>query len=153
MREGDRKRERTKVACPLYNFVPFIISVIRYIEGNAVRAGLAASATQWKWSSHPERVSGDTGILSGLPIALPDDWTNYVDEPQTDSELEKLRRSVNRQTPYGDEEWQLQISNKLGLGSTMNARGRPKTRERAKVACPLYDRVSDMQRAELIGEL
>lgn len=114
-----------------------LLTVVRYIEGNAVRAGLVASAIQWKWSSHFERMSGSTGILSGVPITLPDDWTNYVDDPQTDSELEKLRRSVNRQTPYGGEEWQIQISNKLGLGSTMNPRGRPKKRERKSSLSPL----------------
>jgi len=103
-----------------------LLTVVRYIEGNAVRAGLAPSATQWKWSSHSERVGDASEILSCLPITLPDDWTKYVDESQTDRELEKLRRSVNRQTPYGGEEWQIRISNNLGLRSTMNPRGRPK---------------------------
>lgn len=59
-------------------------------------------------------------------------WTKYVDDPITDFELDKLRRSVNRQTPYGGEEWQLLTSNKLGLGSTMNSRGRPKKAENIK---------------------
>ena len=109
-----------------------LLTVVRYIEGNAVRAGLVPSSIQWKWSSHYERVGGVREILSGLPIALPDDWTKYVDEPQTDSELEKLRRSVNRQTPYGGEEWQIRISNKLGLAATMNPRGRPRKAEEEK---------------------
>jgi len=43
----------------------------------------------------------------------------------TDRELDKLRHSMNRQSPYGNSSWQIQISRKLGLESTMRPRGRP----------------------------
>jgi len=103
-----------------------LLTVVRYIEGNPVRAGLSASAAHWKWSSHSERIFGTPEIISNLPIALPDEWTTFVDTPLIDSELEKLRKSINRQAPYGAEQWQIQISKELGLDSTMNLRGRPK---------------------------
>lgn len=114
-----------------------MLTVIRYIEGNAVRANMVSSATQWNYSSHNERVSGEAGILSELPIVLPDEWTRFVDEPLTDAELEKLRNSVNRQTPYGGSEWQVRISNKLGLSVTMNPRGRPKKSGAEKQPVPV----------------
>ena len=103
-----------------------LLTVVRYIEGNPVRAGLSASAAHWKWSSHSERIFGTPEIISNLPIVLPDEWTTFVDTPLIDSELEKLRKSINRQAPYGAEQWQIQISKELGLDSTMNLRGRPK---------------------------
>lgn len=65
-------------------------------------------------------------MLSQLPVKLPCDWTKYVDEPMTDNELDKLWRSVNRQTPYGEEGWRLKIGSMLGLASTLNPRGRPR---------------------------
>jgi hypothetical protein len=71
-------------------------------------------------------VNGKDGMLSQLSTELPDNWTKFVDEPMTDNELEKLRRSVNRQTPYGEECWQIKIGNLFGLASTLNPRGRPK---------------------------
>jgi len=103
-----------------------LVTVARYIEGNPVRAGIVSSAAGWRWSSHNDRINELRSTLSQLPIALPDEWTKYVDEPLTTTELEKLRKSVNRQAPYGEEEWQESISVVFGLGSTMQPRGRPR---------------------------
>ncbi|GAH54549.1 unnamed protein product, partial [marine sediment metagenome] len=57
---------------------------------------------------------------------LPSDWDRYVDEPLTAKELEKLRQSVNRQSPFGNVEWTERISQQLGLEHTLRSRGRPK---------------------------
>ena len=103
-----------------------LITVARYIEGNPVRAAIVPSSIDWPWSSHVDRVNKKEGMLSRLPVELPENWTKYVDEPMTDNELEKLRRSVNRQTPYGEEGWQMKIGSLLGLASTLNPRGRPR---------------------------
>ncbi len=83
------------------------LTLLRYVEGNPVRAGLVASSVDCVWSSHRERIkvnesseiveegilSREKGkvLLSPLPIALPSDWTAYVDTPLSDAELEKLR--------------------------------------------------------------
>lgn len=104
-----------------------LLTVVRYIEGNPVRADLVKTARKWRWSSHRERLDRRTGnILSELPITLPLDWTEYVDFPMTSSEVEKLRRSVNRQAPFGQDEWVYRICEQLGLQSTIHARGRPR---------------------------
>ncbi|MBV5328193.1 MAG: hypothetical protein JZU65_11240 [Chlorobium sp.] len=52
-------------------------------------------------------------------------WTEYVDTPLTDVEIEKVRTSVNRQSPFGSAEWQQQTIARLGLESTVRRRGRP----------------------------
>jgi putative transposase len=49
-----------------------------------------------------------------------------VNKPQTEAELEALRRSVVRGTPYGSEPWVEKIVKRLGLQSTIRPRGRPK---------------------------
>lgn len=103
------------------------LTILRYIEGNPVRAGLVKSARDWPWSSHLERIGKkDCGMLDKLPIDLPKDWTRYVDEPLTQKELESIRKSVIRQCPYGEPEWQLKMCKMLGLESSLNPRGRPK---------------------------
>jgi putative transposase len=103
-----------------------LLTVIRYIERNPVRAGLVRTAKDWSWSSYRGRCASNPALLlSELPIELPMNWQEYVDTPLTDKELEKMRRSVNRQSPYGNPEWQKQICLKFGLMNTLNPKGRP----------------------------
>jgi len=100
--------------------------VLRYIEGNPVRAGLTSSARDWLWSSHQE-VLGERarGFIDEIPIALPDEWGRYVDEPLTEKELERLRESAHRQAPFGAFIWKSKVCNEFGLESTIRKRGRP----------------------------
>jgi putative transposase len=103
-----------------------LMMVLRYSEGNPVRAKMVKSAMEWQWSSHNERSGRKEGMMTDTaPIELPDDWTRYVDEPFGGAELERFRGSVNRQAPYGDEAWRIKICKEFGLGSTINRRGRP----------------------------
>jgi putative transposase len=108
-----------------------LLTVIRYIEANPVRAGLSASAVQWQWSSHMGRNSVTDGLhTDNLPLSLSEDWTTYVDTPLTDAEIEKVRNSVNRQTPFGKEGWRDELIEKMGLESTLRPRGWAKGRKR-----------------------
>jgi|UniRef100_A0A7C6AGX3 putative transposase len=104
----------------------YLLTVLRYVEGNPVRAKLVNSAVEWEWSSHRERINLiPNKILSNPLIDIPSHWTKFVDEPLSFNDLEKLRNSINRQAPYGEEEWQIQICKNLGLESTIRPRGRP----------------------------
>ena len=77
--------------------------MLRYVEGNPVRAGLVESAKQWIWSSHREVIGKVPRILADqISLELPDEWDRYVDQPLTEKEMESLRQGVNRQSPYGD---------------------------------------------------
>jgi putative transposase len=102
------------------------MTVLKYVESNAVRAGLVNSARDWLWSSHLES-SGKRpcSFIDEIPIELPKDWGKFVDEPIIRKELDKLRQSVNRQSPYGSPSWQIQMCKELGLESTLRPRGRP----------------------------
>ncbi len=108
-----------------------LLTVVRYIEANPVRAALAPTAQQWPWSSHQGR-SNATGEFSPdpLPFVLPEDWSAFVDTPLTDAEIEKVRNSVNRQTPFGNENWREELCEKMGLESTIRRRGWQKGRKR-----------------------
>ena len=46
------------------------------------------------------------------------------EQPQTESELEAIRRSVARGQPYGNDAWRKHTAIKLDLESTMRSRGR-----------------------------
>ena len=60
------------------------------------------------------------------PAPLPKEWKQLVDRPQSEGELQALRRSVLRGQPYGGERWVKSTTKRLGLESTFRPRGRPK---------------------------
>ena len=52
------------------------------------------------------------------------EWT------ETENELDALRKSVNRGSPYGSEDWMMRIANRLQLEFTLHRRVRPGIEER-----------------------
>lgn len=110
-----------------------LITVLRYVEANPLRAGLVFSAKDWLWSSLRERIDERTEtIISDLPFELSSDWIKFVDEPLTKKELERIRQSVIRQSPFGTLEWQNEISKELNIECTLRPRGRPRKESRKR---------------------
>jgi putative transposase len=103
-----------------------LLTVLRYVEGNPVRANIVSSAKDWQWSSHQKRIQNvKDPLLSDPPFDLPENWQQYVDQPMTPNEIEKLKESIQRHKPYGLPDWQTRICKELNLQSTMTPRGRP----------------------------
>lgn len=107
-----------------------LLTVLRYVEANPLRAGFVSVAHLWDWSSHKGRlgmISDD--LLSDPPVEMPQRWDDWVQRAIGEGELDVIRRSVNRQSPYGDSDWQKMIIKKFGLESTIRPRGRPWTKK------------------------
>lgn len=105
------------------------LTVARYVERNALRAKLVSRAENWRWSSLWRRQRQDpiqTAWLSDWPMERPRDWLAQINRSQTAAELERLRVSVQRGRPFGDEQWVRRITKRFGLESTLRPRGRPK---------------------------
>ena len=105
------------------------LTVARYVERNALRAKLVRRAEDWRWSSLWRREQRDGKLrvfLSEWPVGRPSNWVWRLNQPETAAELEVLRCSVQRGRPFGNERWQGRIATRLGLESTLRARGRPK---------------------------
>lgn len=105
------------------------LTVCRYVERNALRAGLVSRAEQWRWSSLWHWNHGIQDSISWLcewPIDRTPDWIEWVNKPQTPIELESLRNCVQRGQPYGSADWVRSAVEKLRLNSTLNPRGRPR---------------------------
>jgi putative transposase len=103
--------------------------VVRYVERNALRANLVERAEEWRWSSLWRRVYGtadDRRWLAKWPLPRPRNWVDLVNAPQTETELEAIRRSVTRGQPYGQDNWIRKTAKRLGLESTLRSRGRPR---------------------------
>jgi putative transposase len=102
-----------------------LVSVLRYVERNPLRANLVRQAKDWRWSSLWHRIHAPVGLLDDGPVHLPRDWVKRVQSPETEAELAALRRSVARGSPYGEDSWQERTARRLGLQSTLRPRGRP----------------------------
>jgi len=104
-----------------------LFTVARYVERNPLRANLVARAEVWPWSSlHWRVVDHPPFVLAPLPTALPANWPDVVNAPQTVTELANLRRCVNEGSPYGEFAWVQRTAVELGLAHTLRRPGRPK---------------------------
>lgn len=103
----------------------YYIGVVRYIEANALRAGLVEKAEDWIYGSLCARASPNAHLSEPL-VELGDDWKDNVNMTIRTDELEKIRNSVNRQAPLGKDEWQIAVASQHGLLPTLGNRGRPK---------------------------
>ncbi len=77
-----------------------LLTVLRYLERNPLRAGLVATAEEWPWSSLRWQMRAPMiPFLHPGPVQRPSDWVDYVNATQTEAELEALRRCAERGTP------------------------------------------------------
>lgn len=110
-----------------------LLSLCRYVERNALRAGLSAKAEAWRWSSLWQRQQAEAErsiLLSPGPIPWPAGWLKHVNQPQTEAEVEAVRRSIVRGQPFGSDTWSKRTATRLGLTSTLRRRGRPTKAEK-----------------------
>ncbi len=126
-----------------------LLSVLRYVERNPLRAGLVARAEDWPWSSlgildrGADRGAdrGDPAVpvagavdpaleppLNAGPLARPSNWRDWVNEAEDPGQLAALRHSVNRGAPWGTPIWNQRTAVRLGIGPSLRPRGRPRKR-------------------------
>jgi len=107
-----------------------LLAVMRYVERNPVRAGLAERAEAWRWGSAWARFQKDPTACRWLASpgdpALPRPWLAWVNEPQTEAEVNALRNCIRRGCPFGDHAWVKSSVLRLGLQRTRRPRGRPR---------------------------
>lgn len=113
-----------------------LLTVLRYVERNPVRAGLVPHAADWRWSSARERdpSRGRDARLASSPVPLPSPWPDWVDMPLTSAELTDIRRCTKRDRPLGDAAWTREVAGRLDLLGTLRPRGRPRVRSRLQLS-------------------
>jgi putative transposase len=105
-----------------------LLTVLRYVERNPVRPTLADRAEDWLWSSASGVAVDERPVLAASPVPRGPDWLKWVNQALTERELEAVRRSIVRGTPFGVPAWQRRTARRLGLESSLRPRGRPRTR-------------------------
>ena len=106
-----------------------LLTVLRYVEANPLRAKLARRAADWPWSSFALRAAtaplpGDLK-LNEWPMPQPADWDQLVEARWTPGELAPLRLSTLRGRPFGQPDWIEQTARRLDLMTTLRRPGRP----------------------------
>ncbi len=104
-----------------------LLTVLRYVERNALAANLVRRAEQWEWGSLRWRLHGTSPLrMTPSPLPLPSGWTEFVNAPQSPAEIAAIHSAIERQAPYGDDGWRARIAVECGLEQTIAPRGRPR---------------------------
>jgi putative transposase len=111
-------------------------TVMRYVEGNALRAGMVKRAEDWAWSSLAAGTeTGGVGVdgrgleLAEWPVDRPRGWVKRVNEEVGEAILKQLAVCVARSRPFGDEAWVERTAKRFGLESSLRSPGRPRKTE------------------------
>ena len=102
-----------------------LIIVLRYVLQNPVRAGLSSTAVEWLWSSLQRRQ-----LIDASPMTEDEQMM----EPLQEDQLASVRECLNRQKPFGREDWQAGMAATYGLGSTLRPRGRPRSEKKSSLS-------------------
>jgi putative transposase len=104
-----------------------LLTVLRYVERNALTAKLVERAEDWVWGSLYWRGLRTSPIaLTPAPLDLPSWWTGFVNQPMTVAELQAVRECVYRQRPFGSPEWVEVTAKENGVDQSLAPIGRPK---------------------------
>jgi putative transposase len=132
-----RTAKRTVGYGPLYQgrFKSFLIeedehllAVCRYVERNALTAGLVSRAQDWRWGSLFVREKGSEEmrkILADWPVDRPGNWVERVNKPLTAKEIEAISPSLVRGRPFGSSAWLARTAKRFDLTHTIRPEGRP----------------------------
>lgn len=98
-----------------------LLTVLRYVLQNPVRAALAASPFDWRWNSlHSPH------LTEPWPLDPPGQLQSWLMDGIPEFEMAAIRRSVIRKRPFGSPEWlKQQVEQNPALASTLRPRGRP----------------------------
>jgi putative transposase len=94
-----------------------LVTVLRYVERNALRAELVSRAEDWRCTSLPRWQRRDPLLWSGEVPVRDKHWLERINESLSAGDLMRLRHSVSRDRPYGSESWARETATRLGLES------------------------------------
>ena len=104
------------------------LTLIKYVEQNALKAKLVKRAEDWKWSSIWRRENGTVEkkkILSPWPILKPKDYLFWVNTILPQEKEEIIETSIIKSNPYGEDLWVTNTVKEFGLEQTLRRVGRP----------------------------
>ncbi|MCX7513173.1 transposase [Frateuria hangzhouensis] len=114
----------------------YLLTVMRYIELNPVRAAMAMRPEDFRWSSvHTHLAHANDPLVTPHPLYLAmgeDAWDRanayraWLDAGITTEELQRLRTYAQQERVLGDERFQRMVETTLGRPAVSRPRGRPR---------------------------
>lgn len=103
-----------------------LMTAVRYVSLNPVRAGLVREAADWRWSSARAHLAGrDDDIVTVAPmIGRVGDFAGYLAAENDPKAVEALRRSYGTGRPVGSLDWVKTLEAQTGKTLAPAARGR-----------------------------
>lgn len=107
----------------------YLLTLIKYVERNPVRAKMTNRCENWRWGSAWRRIRGTSAqqrLISDSPTPFPNDYLSWINTPDKHDDVVSLRTSVNKGVPYGKDSWVEKIVKKYKLETTLRTVGRPR---------------------------
>jgi len=120
-------------SCPMSG--SHLLAAMRYVELNPVRAGLAAGACDWPWSSARAHATGahdgvlDSGWREHLGQWDPREWAEILAAGSGAGECEAVRRATWKGEPLGPRDFVRALERRTGKRLLVGERGRPKKKQ------------------------
>jgi len=95
---------------------PHLLTAVRYVELNPVRAGLAERPEAYPWSSARAHLAGrDDAIVRVQPmLSMVGDWPSYLALDVDEAEMAAMRRHERTGRPLGNPRFIEHLENRLG---------------------------------------
>jgi putative transposase len=109
----------------------YLVTALRYVERNPVRAGIVRKPWQWKWSSAREHVGQKNAIINLQKMTTiidtsVEEWKEYIDLVENEEEVENIRKHTMLGRPLGTKEFIAKLGKRIGRVLSILPRGRPK---------------------------
>ncbi|HEX8625520.1 MAG TPA: transposase [Allosphingosinicella sp.] len=104
-----------------------LLACARYVELNPVRAGLAARAGDWPWSSARAHLGGAADSLTDRRPLLErwPDWRSVLASGEEEAMLQAIRARERSGRPLGSDAFLARLETETGLRLLPRPRGRP----------------------------
>jgi len=96
------------------------LTVCRYVERNALRAGLVSRVEDWPWSSLADRVRiQPIQRLASWPVERPENWAALLNGHEPIRDLRDIRRATRACVPFGTQAWSRRVGATLKVLSAV----------------------------------
>ncbi len=117
----------------------YMLTCMRYIELNPLRAGMVVDPSNYRWSSYPHHI-GESVIewlaepdeyrrLGGYPEARARAYRELFKQPLAVADLEAIRSHLNKDCALGSSQFQDEIETMVGRRAKIAPLGRPKKQQ------------------------
>jgi putative transposase len=95
---------------------PYVLAAARYVELNPLRARLADSPRDYRWSSARAHLAGkDDLLVKAAPLlSLAENWRKLLSSAVSEEEMKLFRAHESTGRALGDEKFQKRLEKKLG---------------------------------------